>query len=267
VIHALEGEQDMRNMGGLRKKIPITFWTMCCAWVAIAGIPPFSGFFSKDAILAAAYEHSPAIYWIGVITAGLTAFYVSRAMFMTFFGEPRGHHHPHESPPSMWIPLAVLAVLSAAGGLLFNVPEYLKDLFPPIHEAGNPALVYISVAAGVLGIGFAYVIYLAKPGLADSIAGALKYPYELVYNKYFVDELYDNAIVKPVVGGSRLVLWKGIDAGLIDGAVNGAGSRARDFGSILRLLQSGNIRSYATWVVFGAVALIFVMGMREVMFK
>src|SRR5438552_4404793 len=96
VIHALEGEQDMRHMGGLRKKIPITFWTMCCAWVAISGIPPFSGFFSKDAILAAAFEHSPAIYWIGVITAGITAFYVSRAMFMTFFVEPRGHHHPHE---------------------------------------------------------------------------------------------------------------------------------------------------------------------------
>src|SRR4029077_3408344 len=98
VIHALSGEQDMRNMGGLRKKIPITFWTMVCAWVAISGVPPFSGFFSKDAILLSAYQHSPAIYWIGIVTAGMTSFYVSRAMFMTFFGSYRGTAHPHESP-------------------------------------------------------------------------------------------------------------------------------------------------------------------------
>jgi NADH-quinone oxidoreductase subunit L len=260
VIHALEGEQDMRHMGGLRKKIPITFWTMCCAWVAISGIPPFSGFFSKDAILAAAYEHSPAIYWIGVITAGITAFYVSRAMFLTFFGEPRGRHHPHESPPVMWIPLAILAVLSLIGGFVFNVPEYLKDIFPPVHEAENPMLVYVSVAAGVIGIGLAYVIYLMKPGTADAIAGALKAPYTLIYNKYFVDELYDATVVKPVVAGSRVALWKGVDAGLIDGIVNGIGKSARDVGSVLRLLQSGNIRSYATWVLFGSVVLIVAMG-------
>jgi NADH-quinone oxidoreductase subunit L len=261
VIHALGGEQDLRNMGGLRKKTPITFWTMCCAWVAISGVPPFSGFYSKDAILAAAYEHSPAIYWVGVITAGITAFYVSRAMFLTFFGEPRGHHHPHESPPVMWIPLAILGVLSLAGGFLFNIPEYLRDIFPPIHEADNPALVYISVAIGFAGIAFAYLMYVAKPGMADSLANALKAPYQLIYNKYFVDELYDATVVKPLVGGSRLVLWKGVDAGLIDGTVNGVGSRARDVGSVLRLLQSGNIRSYAAWVLFGSVALIVMMGL------
>src|SRR5579871_1688107 len=112
VIHALSGEQDLRQMGGLRKSIPITFWTLMCAGVAIAGVPPFAGFYSKDAILAAAYEHSPWIYWVGVVTAGMTAFYVFRALFLCFFGEPRGHHHPHESPPSMWVPLAILAVLS-----------------------------------------------------------------------------------------------------------------------------------------------------------
>ena len=260
VIHALGGEQDLRQMGGLRKKIPITFWTMCCAWVAISGIPPFSGFFSKDAILAAAYEHSPAIYWVGVITAAITAFYVSRAMFLTFFGEARSQHHPHESPPVMWIPLAILGFLSLAGGYLFNVPEYLKDIFPPIHEADNPSLLFISVAAGLVGIGVAYVIYIARPGMADSIAGSIKPVYQFVYNKYFVDELYDATVVKPVVGGSRVVLWKGMDAGLIDGIVNGVGSRARDVGSVLRLLQSGNIRSYAAWVLFGSVALIVAMG-------
>jgi NADH-quinone oxidoreductase subunit L len=261
VIHALSGEQDMRNMGGLRKKIPITFWTMVCAWVAISGVPPFSGFFSKDAILLAAYKHSPAIYWIGVITAGMTAFYVSRAMFMTFFGSYRGKAHPHESPAVMWIPLAVLAVLSLVGGWLFPIPEFLKAMFPAFEEAENPMLMYISVFLGFAGIGLAYLMYVVKPGMADSLAQTFKAPYQLIYNKYFVDEIYSATVVTPLVGGSRIVLWKGVDAGLIDGIVNGVGARCRDVGSLLRLLQSGNIRSYATWVLFGSVALILAMGL------
>jgi len=261
VIHALSGEQDMRNMGGLRKKIPITFWTMVCAWVAISGIPPFSGFFSKDAILLAAYQHSPAIYWIGVVTACMTAFYVSRAMFMTFFGSYRGTAHAHESPAVMWVPLAVLAALSLAGGWIFPIPEFLKAMFPAFEEASNPVLMYISVVAGFAGIGLAYLMYVVKPGMADSLARTFKAPYTLVYNKYFVDEIYDATVVRPLVGGSRIVLWKGVDAGLIDGIVNGVGARCRDVGSVLRLLQSGNIRSYATWVLFGSVALIVAMGL------
>jgi NADH-quinone oxidoreductase subunit L len=260
VIHALSGEQDMREMGGLRTKIPFTFWTMFFAWWAISGIPPAAGFYSKDAILAAAYTHSPAIYWIGVVTAGMTAFYVSRAMFMTFFGEYRGHHHPHESPPVMWLPLAALAALSLVGGKLFNVPEFLKFVFPAVQEAENPTLMYISVAAGAAGILLAALMYYWEPGMADSVASALRWPYKLIYNKYFVDEIYDNTVVKPVVGGSRLLLWKGVDAGLIDGIVNGVGARAKDAGSVLRLLQSGNIRSYAAWVLVGGVAVIIVMG-------
>jgi len=260
VIHALSGEQDMRNMGGLRKKIPITFWTMVCAWVAISGVPPFSGFFSKDAILLAAYQHSPAIYWIGVVTAGMTAFYVSRAMFMTFFGSYRGTAHPHESPAVMWVPLAVLAALSVAGGWLFPIPEFLKAMFPAFEEAANPMLKYIAIFTGFAGIGLAYLMYVVKPGMADSLVQTFKAPYTLVYNKYFVDEIYSAAVVRPIVGGSRIVLWKGVDAGLIDGIVNGVGARCRDVGSVLRLLQSGNIRSYATWVLFGSVALLFVMG-------
>jgi NADH-quinone oxidoreductase subunit L len=208
----------------------------------------------------AAYEHSPAIYWIGVITAGITAFYVSRAMFLTFFGEPRGHHHPHESPAVMWMPLAVLAVLSLGGGLMFNVPEYLKDIFPAIHEGEHALQEYAAMAAGILGIAAAYVIYMLKPGMADSSVSAIKFAYQLVYNKYFVDEIYDATVVKPVVAGSRVVLWKGVDAGLIDGSVNGVGARARDVGGLLRLLQSGNVRSYAAWVLAGSVALILVMG-------
>jgi NADH-quinone oxidoreductase subunit L len=112
VIHALSGEQDLRQMGGLRKYTPITFFTLMCAGIAIAGIPPFAGFFSKDEILAAAFERAPWMYWLGVFTAGLTAFYVFRALFLAFFGEYRGHHHPHESPASMTLPLVVLAILA-----------------------------------------------------------------------------------------------------------------------------------------------------------
>jgi NADH-quinone oxidoreductase subunit L len=261
VIHALSGEQDLRNMGGLRSKIPWTFWTMMCAGVAIAGIPPFSGFFSKDAILIAAYGHAPWMYWVGTVTAGITAFYVFRAMFLAFFGDYRGHEHPHESAGVMMWPLTILAVLSLAGGYLFKVPEFLSGIFPRVEEAENTNLMIVSVAAGLIGILIAYVMYVAKPGMADSLAGGLKGLYTLVYNKYFVDEIYDNAVVKPVVGGSRVLLWKFADAGVIDGIANGIGYRSRDLGGMLRRLQSGNIRSYAAWVLLGSVVLLAVMGM------
>ena len=143
----------------------------------------------------------------------MTAFYVLRAMFMTFFGEYRGHEHPHESPAVMWVPLVVLAVLSLVGGWLFNIPEFLKAMFPAVEEAENPMLMYISVAAGFAGIALAYLMYVVKPGMADSLAQTFKAPYNFVYNKYFVDEIYDAAVVNPLVGGSRVVLWKGVDAG------------------------------------------------------
>ncbi len=255
VIHALSGEQDLRNMGGLRHKIPVTFWTMMCAAVAIAGVPPFSGFYSKDSILLAAYHHAPWMYWVGVITAGMTAFYVFRAMFLAFFGTYRGHEHPHESPPVMTVPLAILAVLSLAGGYFAKVPEFLGKLFPTAEEPHDITLVAISVIAGLAGIALAYLFHVARPGLADSLTHNFTL-YRLVYNKYFVDEIYDAAIVRPVVDGSRTVLWKGVDAGLIDGAVNGIGSNARGLGGLLKLFQSGNIRSYATWVVFGSMFVI-----------
>jgi NADH-quinone oxidoreductase subunit L len=262
VIHALSGEQDLRQMGGLRSKIPWTFWTMMCAGVAIAGIPPFSGFYSKDEILLAAYNHAPWMYWLGTVTAGITAFYVFRAMFLAFFGDYRGHeHHPHESPPVMMIPLTILALLSLGGGYFFKVPQFLASFFPALEPGENTTLMAISVAAGLIGILVAYVMYVAQPGMADSLAGGLKGIYTLVYNKYFVDELYDAAVVKPVVGGSRVLLWKGVDVGVIDGIANGIASRARDIGGVLRLLQSGNIRSYAAWVLFGSVLLIVALGM------
>jgi NADH-quinone oxidoreductase subunit L len=255
VIHACSGEQDMRQMGGLRTKIPVTFWTLVCAALAIAGVPFTSGYFSKDAILSAAYDVSPWYFWIGTITAGMTAFYVWRAMFMTFWGEYRGHHHPHESPVSMTGPLAVLAFLSLAGGLLFKVPAFLEPLFGA-EPAEHMDRVMISSAAGLIGIGVAYWMYVLSPSIPETIASRFQGLYTLILNKYYVDELYDATIVDPVIGGSSSVLWKVVDVGVIDRIVNGVGSEARGMGMILRMLQSGNIRNYATWVVFGSVLLV-----------
>ncbi len=260
VIHACGGEQDMRRMGGLRSKIPITFWTLLMGALAISGFPYFSGFFSKDAILVAAHHHAPWMFWVGVVTAGMTAFYVFRAMFLTFFGTYRGTAHPHESPISMTAPLIVLAGLSVAGGFLFKIPAFLSTMFPTVEEGEDFGLMAISVAAGLIGIALAYVMYVMRPGLADSVAQSFGGLYKLVYNKYFVDEIYDAAVVHPLVAGSRTVLWRGVDAGMIDGMVNGVGTQSKGIGGILKLLQSGNIRSYATWVVFGCVVLMVALG-------
>ena len=255
VIHALSGEQDMRNMGGLRSKIPWTFGTMMCAALAISGFPFTSGFFSKDSILIAAHGYAPWMFWVGVVTAGMTAFYVFRAMFMTFFGTYRGHEHPHESSPVMYLPLVVLAALSLGGGFI-KIPVFLEKIFPAGEVPEDTTLMAISVAFGLGGIALAYLMYVVKPGMADSIAGSMKLLYTVVYNKFFVDEIYDAAVVRPVVSGSREVLWKTVDAGIIDGMVNGAGTVAQGVGGVLRRMQSGNIRSYASWVVLGSVTVI-----------
>ena len=135
-----------------------------CAAVAIAGVPPFSGFFSKDAILLAAYHHAPWMYWLGVVTAGMTAFYVFRAMFLTFFGSYRGHEHPHESPPVMWIPLAILAVLSLAGGCSSRSPIFCKPFFPVQEVPEDSSLMLISVASGLIGIFVAWLIVRRPAG-------------------------------------------------------------------------------------------------------
>lgn len=258
VIHAVHGEQDLRMMGGLRSKIPVTCALLFCASVAIAGVPPFSGFHSKDAILLAAHAKAPWMYWVGVVTAGMTAFYVFRAWFMAFFGSYRGHAHPHESPLIMTLPLGVLALLSLGGGYL-DVPHFLEPIFGGEHAAHDESLVFISVASGVLGIVLAYIFYVAKPGLADGIARTFSWPYKVLYNKYYVDEAYDAVIVHPIRDGSTSILWKGVDAGVIDAAVNGVGSLSQGIGGILRHLQSGYIRRYAAWVVLGSIVIVAVV--------
>jgi NADH-quinone oxidoreductase subunit L len=263
VIHACHGEQDMRHMGGLKKYAPWTMMVLACASLAIAGFPGTAGFFSKDAILTAAYAHAPWMYWVGVITAGMTAFYVWRAFWMTFWGEYKGHGHPHESPWVMLAPLVVLAFLSLTGGFLFNVPKILSSmpgLTPEIEVPNEATLMGVSIAAGLIGIALSYYMYVVNTELPSKITSALGGVYTLVYNKYFVDEAYDAAIVDPLIEGSSAVLWKGVDQGVIDGIVNNVGYQSKGIGEILKRIQSGNIRSYATWVVLGSVALILVMG-------
>jgi NADH-quinone oxidoreductase subunit L len=274
VIHALSGEQDLRKMGGLAKKIPITCVTLFCAGVAIAGLPFTSGAFSKDAILEAAYSHAPWMYWVGTFTAFMTAFYVFRALFMAFFGEYRGsigedhgHGHDdhghggiHESPFIMWGPLVVLAVLSLVGGFI-NIPKFLEPMFKA-EEGGVPGWVgVVPWIAGFAGIALAYFFYVLAPSIPDSLARGFGGLYNLVYNKYFVDEFYDSTVVNPLVDGSRTLLWRTADAGLIDGTVNGIGKTARAIGGILKLPQSGFIRSYAAWVVAGSIIVIVAMAL------
>ena len=257
VIHGLHGEQDLRQMGGLFKHMRITAITLLCASFAISGFPFTSGFFSKDAILVAAYARAPWMYWVGVLTAGMTAFYVFRAWFLAFLGDYRGHAHPHESPLVMTGPLMLLAGLSIFGGFI-NIPHWLEPMFAEKPE--NQTLAWISAGIGIAGILLAYVFYVAKRGLADSFAKAMNGFYTLVFNKYYVDEFYNAVVVRPLVAISRIVLWRGVDAGLIDGTVNGVGARSRGVGSILRLLQSGNIRTYAAWVVLGSIVALIAIG-------
>ncbi len=298
VIHACSGEQDLRKMGGLRKYTPVTMWTLLAASLAIAGFPYLSGFYSKDKILEAAYDFAPWMYWVGVATAGMTAFYVFRAFFLAFTGEYRGkteahadaghgahasaghddhghgaghsgghdshgHGEPHESPLSMTIPLMILAVLSIVGGFAFNVPKFLEPLFPVAEGEAAAWLTWVSVAFGLGGIGLAYLFYVAAPGLPDTIVSTFSGPYRWVYNKYFVDEFYDSVVVSPTVDGSRALLWKVMDAGAIDGLVNGAGKTASAIGGVLKRLQSGSIRSYAAWVVLGSILVLVYAGIRN----
>ncbi len=260
VIHGLGGEQDLRHMGGLRRVMPITFITLGVASLAISGVPGFSGFFSKDAILSAAYEQAPWMFWVGALTAGLTAFYVFRAYFLAFFGTYRGHHHPHESPLVMTVPLMVLAVLSFAGGYI-NIPQWLSPSFP-LAEHENVTAMIISSTFGILGILIAYFLYVLRPSLAESMKNSAGPVYTLVSNKYYVDEAYHNVFVNPIKGISRSILWRAVDESFIDSfLVTGLARVVRGWGSLLRQLQSGSIRNYATWILAGSLLVIFVIGL------
>jgi NADH-quinone oxidoreductase subunit L len=289
VIHAMGGDQEMPHMGGLRSKIPITFWCMFIATFAITGIPGFAGFFSKDEILEAARASNIWLWLLGLIGAGLTAFYMFRLIFLTFFGNPRYDEHEvhvHESPRSMTVPLILLAILSTVGGWvaaprLVGGPDYFDKFLHPVFtmyaptvaagaerskEAAEPAGMMLlhaltgwPVLIALAGLLLAWWFYIKSPQTPKKLAQSLRAAYTLVLHKYYVDELYNTAIIQPLLWISTNVLWHAVDETVIDGTVNGVARVARESGSELREIQSGNARSYATWVVIGAVGVTVLM--------
>ncbi|MGZ3537043.1 MAG: NADH-quinone oxidoreductase subunit L [Thermodesulfobacteriota bacterium] len=296
IMHALSGELDMRKMGALRKKIPYTFWTFFIATLAIAGIPGLSGFFSKDEILWQAFSsfHGYWLLWlVAAIAAGMTAFYMFRALFMTFFGESRVDehvaHHVHESPKIMTIPLMVLAVLSIIGGYI-GVPHVLgganhihEFLAPVLGGGAEPAkahagisilsqawasggeggghgaaleflMMAISVVIALIGIGIAYVFYVKNPALPKLVAERFKGLYTLVYNKYYVDEIYEVLFIDSLKNLGR-GLWKGFDEFIIDGSINGTAYLIGLLSGAMRKMQTGLVQSYAFSMIIGGIVI------------
>ena len=289
VIHALHGEQDIRNMGGLKKHLPITYWTFLLGSLAIAGVPFLSGFFSKDEILFETYAHGHWILWIiGALTSLLTATYMFRLVFLTFHGERRhavapshvhdsGSHqhdsgsHLHDAPPAMAIVLILLAIGSVLAGYV-GVPHalggrnllgaWLEPAFGVMPAAGEEdaglelMLMAVSSAIALVGIGLAAFIWLRRREIADAAARRFSGLYTLLLNKYYVDEFYDAAIVRPIVAVSKEGLWRGFDVRVIDAAVNGAGTIVGASAWTLRRLQTGSVRTYASSLFVGVVLIL-----------
>jgi NADH-quinone oxidoreductase subunit L len=275
VIHGMQNEQDMRKMGGLRRKMPVTFWTMLIAGGALAALPPLAGFWSKDEIVGAAFLNGHTVLWaVGITTAVLTAFYVTRALWMTFFGEPRDHHlydHAHESPAVMTLPLMALAVGSVALGLVIGFPPdggFIHTFLNPVlvaegHEATAEsgtvvALAAVSVVAGLIGIAIGlsmYVRHRPDPAAITRASGPL---YRLLVNKYYVDELYDRKFVD-AMRGLFGAFWA-FDVHVIDGIANGIGHLAAMGGSGARRLQTGVVGNYALTIVAGLLVMLVAYG-------
>ncbi|HVP92016.1 MAG TPA: NADH-quinone oxidoreductase subunit L [Terriglobales bacterium] len=270
VIHALSGEQDIRKMGGLRRRLPRTFPAFFVAALAISGIPFLSGFFSKDAILTSAYSGGHVAVWLlGLLTAVMTAFYMFRLVFLTFFGEERTdaevRRHIHESPPVMTVPMAVLAVLSALGGLI-GLPAVFGEradllgrfLSPVLGAAKAPPaavewnLILVSTAATAGGLFLAYLFYLRYPGTPARLAARWPFLYRTLVGKYYVDEFYGAVFVRPLLRGSEFV-YVSFDLAVIDGALNGTAAAAQAAGRGVSRLQTGRIKDYALAFLLGAV--------------
>jgi len=267
VIHAMGGEQDMRKMGGLRTKLPVTFWTMTAAVFAIGGFFPFAGFFSKDAILYAAFlqgANGKILWFVGLVTALITAIYMFRLWYMTFFGEMRSHDaHPHESPASMLIPLVILGALSVCGGWIGieRIGDYLAPATGALREqpAGSHLELWLSILAVLIaaeGWLIADKYYRRKPQRPAQLAASVPGLYNLIANKYYVDEIYSALFVRPLLAFSKYVLGWIVDIGILGGAAWLLGGTATFAGAILQRWQSGNLRSYAAWLALGAAAVL-----------
>ncbi len=281
VIHAMSDEQDIRFMGGLRKKLPITFFTFAIATWAIAGLPPFAGFFSKDEILAHAFEHNKFLWVVGVLGSAMTSFYMFRLLFLTFFGSFRGtheqEHHLHESPASMTIPLVILAILSAVGGFI-GVPEalggthQLAEFMSPLFDAArqvNPEafaatalshseefmLMGISVAVALVAAIVAYVMYISRNAVPAPESETRTGLENVVYHKYYIDELYDTVFVKPIRTLSSLLASFG--EFFIDLFVEGSGKLIKGLSNAGRQTQTGSIGYYVFAMVIGIMAILF----------
>ena len=274
VIHAMGGIQDMRKMGGLKKYMPVTFYTFLIAGLAISGIPGFAGFFSKDEILASSYFSGHKILWfVGILTALLTAFYIFRLIFMTFYGKERmdeeTKHHLHESPMSMTIPLIILAFFAAIGGYV-SLPKFISE--HSIWEEYLSKIVYVkseihfihtielnltllSSALAFLGVLIAWYLYVKKPNLPVIITNKVPFIYKLLLNKYYVDEIYEFVFVNSFVFGSEGI-YEWFDKPVIDGTVNGSGKFTLFLGKLLSKLQTGQIRDYIYSILFGVVLLL-----------
>ncbi|MYG00551.1 NADH-quinone oxidoreductase subunit L [Candidatus Poribacteria bacterium] len=262
VMHAMANELDIRKMGGLRNKLPITHATFLVGALAIAGAPFLSGFWSKDEILHSAWGSFPFIYIIGLVTAFLTAFYMFRLIFVTFYGEsrvdPEVESHLHESPAVMWLPLAILAVPSAIIGLLLGwgghhswFHHFTENVFPKAHEASGNVYLFMAISSvvGIAGIAYAWKRYKDRVPSAEP-TNALQ---NLVANKFYVDEVYNTFIVQPIKNTSHFLLWKLFDSGIIDGIVNGVAALIRVIGGLLRRLQTGIVQAYIVSMVIGIV--------------
>lgn len=288
VMHAMAGELDMRKMGSLRRHMPRTYWTYLVGTLAIAGIFPFAGFFSKDEILFRALTQGNIYYWlIGATAAFMTSFYMFRTVFMTFHGgsrmDPHVEHHVHESPPVMTVPLVILAFLSMIGGFV-GIPiihggNVIGDFLSPVmrgqellavpgqgaavhHSAGQELLLMaISLGIALVGWWLARKFYVTSPWLPSKTAAALGGLYRLVYHKYWVDELYDAVAVRPIVRFSNW-LWNVADDGIIDWLANGFARVTAEAGATLRQVQTGLVQNYALSILVGVIFVLGYMALR-----
>ncbi len=273
VMHATGGELNMQKMGGLFKKMPHTAWTFLIGALALSGLPPLAGFFSKDEIIKQAYVSGHTLIWVvAVLTALLTAFYMFRLIFLVFFGQPRDqtvYEHAHESPPVMTVPLWILAGASVAAGWvglgeehsLFHrflesaLGEFHLVTWTPVRPAG-PGLVALSVGVALLGILMAYSLYLLRKPDPARLARRAGFLYTLLKRKYFVDEIYGILVVGTLRILARALFW-GVDRILVDGTVNGTGWTLAATGTVLRRWSSGFLRSYLLWMLIGANLLVW----------